>query len=182
MNIVTISGAAQNGKDTFAEMLKNCLENSFRKKVLIIHFADFLKFAAKQWYGWNGQKDEKGRSLLQYLGTDVVRKNNEGCWVNMVREFLLGLGNTVDYAIIPDARFPNEIDSFRDRSDINSVTTINVIRDNFDNGLTAAQKQHLSETALQDYVFDFTVHNTGTLLDYEGYAAWITGKLIEEKG
>lgn len=176
-NIVTISGEARHGKDTFAGFLKTELEKK-SKKVIIFHYADFLKYIAKQWYNWDGQKDEKGRSLLQYLGTDLFRKNRPDCWVNMAKEFVLGLGDSVDYVLIPDTRFPNEIEIMQD-IDTSKFTSIKVVRTNFDNGLTAEQKSHPSETALNDYVFDLTVENIGTEEDLSGSALTVACYLTE---
>ena len=111
--IITISGSAQHGKDTCATYMREYLMSK-NKNVMIIHFADVLKFVAKQWYGWDGVKDEHGRTLLQYLGTDVFRKNRPDCWATIVKELILGMGNTVDFVIEPDCRFPNEIITMRE--------------------------------------------------------------------
>ncbi len=39
-------------------------------KVLIAHYADLVKYVAKTFFEWNGEKDEYGRSLLQHIGTE----------------------------------------------------------------------------------------------------------------
>ena len=36
------------------------------------------------------------------------------CWTNCVKEIIMGLHTEFDYFIIPDARFPHEIDGVRD--------------------------------------------------------------------
>ena len=68
-------------------------------------------------FGWNGIKDEKGRQLLQWLGTDVSRKTYPDTWVDMVAALLKGIKTLYDYVIIPDVRFPNEIDKMYDDFD-----------------------------------------------------------------
>ena len=68
MFIIGISGKAESGKSTFASILKKELEKR-DKKVLLINYGDFVKFVAKQYYNWNGNKDEIGRALLQKVGT-----------------------------------------------------------------------------------------------------------------
>ena len=45
MKVITISGKAQNGKDTTAGLLKAALEAD-GYKVLITHYADLLKYIA----------------------------------------------------------------------------------------------------------------------------------------
>ena len=47
MKVITISGKAQNGKDTTAGLLKSALEAD-GYKVLITHYADLLKYICKQ--------------------------------------------------------------------------------------------------------------------------------------
>ena len=61
--IVVIGGNANHGKDTFGKYLKEQLEQS-SNKVLIMHFADYLKYICKQYFQWNGEKDIEGRTLL----------------------------------------------------------------------------------------------------------------------
>lgn len=159
MRVILISGSARFGKDSTAFMMKELLEKQ-KKKVLIIHYADNLKLFAKNYFGWSGQKDQKGRELLQWLGTDVIRKNYEDTWVDMVVALLKGIKTLYDYIIIPDVRFPNEIDRMRDNFD---CITVRVIRPNFDNGLTEEQRKHPSETALDNYPMEYELINDGDL-------------------
>lgn len=155
MRVILISGKAQSAKDTSAFMMKELLEKQ-QKKVLIIHYADNLKIFAKNYFGWSGKKDLEGRKLLQWLGTDVVRKNYEDTWVDMIVALLKGIKTLYDYVIIPDVRFPNEIDKMCDNFD---CVTIRVIRPNFDNGLTEEQKKHPSEIALDCYPMEYELIN-----------------------
>lgn len=159
MRVILISGSARFGKDSTAFMMKELLEKQ-KKKVLIIHYADNLKLFAKNYFGWSGQKDQKGRELLQWLGTDVVRKNYEDTWVDMIVALLKGIKTLYDYVIIPDVRFPNEIDKMCDNF---NCITVRVIRPNFDNGLTEEQKKHPSETALDNYPMEYELINDGDL-------------------
>ena len=151
MKIICISGHAQNGKTTTANTLVKQLTN-IGKHVKEINYADYLKFVAQKYYDWNGEKDEYGRSLLQQLGTDIVRNINSNFWVNIVEMTIntLFAPEGVDYVIIADARFPNEIDYWR-RNDYD-IMHIRVKRTgNFDDGLTAEQRLHPSEVSLDDY-------------------------------
>lgn len=152
--IIPIIGKARNGKDTFAQYLKEGIEERTGKKVLVVRYADYLKFVLEKYYNWNGKKDEEGRTLLQHIGTDICRTNNPDIWVNVVIELVKGLGEDIVYVLIPDTRFENEIDRWYDNEF--EVLSIRVKRLNedgtdFDNGLTVEQKQHPSETSLDDY-------------------------------
>lgn len=162
MNVITISGKARHGKDDLASKLKKDLEKS-GKRVIVTHFADFLKYICKQYYGWNGEKDEIGRTLLQNVGQGF-RKNSPDCWINIMSAFLQGLGDECDIAIIPDCRYPNELSCFDSFAE--NVFKVRVERPNFDNGLTESQKNHDSEISLDKYIFDLYVINDGTEEEY----------------
>lgn len=161
MNVITISGKAQSGKDTTAKLLKEQLED-MGYSVLITHYADLLKYQAKTLFGWNGEKDEVGRSLLQRLGTDIVRKKNENYWVQYVIDMLKMYCDEWDFVIIPDARFENEIIAVK-----NCFPTIavRVYSDNYNNGLTDEQKKHPSETALDNFKFDYEILNNSRTME-----------------
>ena len=153
-------------------MLKEALEaDGYR--VLITHYADLLKYVCKQFFGWDGVKDERGRSILQYVGTDVVRKQAPDFWVGFVSSILKLFYNNWDFVLIPDCRFPNEIQKLK--SEGFDVTHLRVVREDFNNGLTEEQKQHPSETAL-DYVKpDAYIMNGGTMKDLRcAVSDWLT--------
>ena len=145
MQLILISGKAGHGKDTLAGFLKEHMEAD-GKKVLITHYGDLLKYICKQFFGWDGQKDEKGRTLLQYVGTDIIRKQAPDYWVDFVAGILRMFNDEWDYVLIPDVRFPNEIDRMKEFN----PKHIRIIRPGF-NMLTEEQQKHPSETALDNY-------------------------------
>lgn len=161
MQVILISGKAQHGKDTVAQFMKEELEKH-DKSVLIAHYADLLKYICKTFFGWNGEKDEEGRSLLQHVGTEVIREQCKDYWVKFIQGMLCFFPDEWDYVIIPDCRFPNELDGLRFHF---RATYIRVTRPDFDNGLTKKQKEHPSETALDNVKPDFVFANNGTLCD-----------------
>lgn len=156
VKIICISGKAQHGKDTTASFLKSILEN-YNKKVLIIHNADLLKYMCKQLFGWSGRKDEEGRRLLQYIGTDVVREREPSFWVDYIIKIAKMFEDNWDYILVPDCRFPNEIVRFVESGFVTYHIRVN--RGDFDNGLTNEQKNHQSETAIDNIVPDYILHN-----------------------
>lgn len=91
------------GKSTFAKLLLNNLDNGY-----ILPMAKALKDLATK-IGWNGEKDEKGRTLLQLLGTDVCRHCiSENYWVDRWQEQARSI--PADVFIIDDIRFQNEFE------------------------------------------------------------------------
>ena len=159
MNVILISGHAMNGKDTVASILRDELESE-GARVLIAHFADAVKYVCKTFFGWNGQKDEKGRTLLQYVGTDVVRKQDPNFWIVFLADILSFFTGNWDYVLIPDTRFPNEVDTMRLVFD---AKHLRVNRPNFESPLTEEQRRHPSETALDGYYADYIIENDGDL-------------------
>jgi hypothetical protein len=160
MKIILFSGKSQHGKDQSATFLKEIMEVD-NKKVLIMHYADLLKYLCKQVFEWNGVKDELGRSQLQRVGTDVIRKQNPDYWVSFISNFLKMFPEEFDYVLIPDTRFPNEVQ--RMIEDGWDVFSVRVNRTDFENNLTEEQKNHISETALDNYKFDYYIDTVSGL-------------------
>ena len=161
--IIGISAKARGGKDQAAEFMKEKLEFE-GKKVLITHYADLLKFILKEYYGWDGQKDEKGRSLLQYVGTEVFRGNCPNAWDKIMEYMIKGFGNTYEYVIIADCRFFDDVNWF-DEAGFKGYT-VRINRPGFVSNLTEEQKNHRSEVELDNYKFDYVINNDS---DLEGF-------------
>lgn len=103
---------------------------------------------------WEGLKERAPgvRVLLQRLGSDVGREMfGEGFWVEQA---FRGLGD--EDVVFTDVRFPNEAEAIRGRGGV----VWNVVRP----GVGAANG-HVSECALDGFVFDETIVNDGSLDD-----------------
>ena len=151
--IIPISGKAESGKDFTAMLLKIELQKQ-NKRVLIINYADQLKFLCQKYFGWNGEKDIKGRELLQKIGTEKVRAKNNNYWVDNVIELVKVFEDDYDYVLIPDTRFPNEIERWD--KDYEFVS-LRIERLNHENKLIPEQRLHVSETSLDNYDFDYYI-------------------------
>jgi hypothetical protein len=100
------------------------------------------------------------RELLQKLGTEAMRNGlHPDTWVNaLMSEFIPYSARGSEYEemaskwIITDTRFPNEAQAIKKRGGV----VIRINRD-MDNGT------HPSETALDDYSFDYIIDNNGTM-------------------
>ena len=152
IKVIPVSGKAQHGKDSFGEALKASLMEGYGltdSEVKIMHYGDFVKFIASAYGGWDGKKDEAGRTLLQVIGTERGRYTVDPLiWVKMVEASIGIFADTLKFVIIPDTRFPNEIEYFHNRTiALHSVKTlpIRMERPDFDNGLTEEQINSLAE-------------------------------------
>lgn len=102
------------------------------------------------------------RELLQKLGTEAMRNGlHPDTWVNaLMSEFIPYSARGSEYEevasrwIITDTRFPNEARAIKKRGGV-------VIRINRDIG----NGSHPSETALDDYNFDYIIDNNGSMED-----------------
>lgn len=159
MKVLTIAGKAEAGKDTTAKKIKNKLEH-MGYAVLICHYADLLKYICTQFFNWDGKKDERGRELLQMIGTEGVRNKEPDYWVDFIKSILRLFPNKWDFVLIPDCRFPNEIVGMKEEFD---TIAVRINRPNYENHLTDEQRQHLSEVALDDFEFDYEIINPGSM-------------------
>lgn len=175
MRVICISAKAGAGKDTFAAMVKKELEDA-GYSVLTTHYADLVKDICKRFFGWNGKKDEYGRRLMQYVGTDVGRAYNENIWVDHIADMLTMFNGQWDFVLIPDTRFPNEIEVLKNRG--LSVTSVRIHRPDFQTSLTPEQLLHPSECALDHYDFDALIINDGNEADLAEKALNFTRELF----
>ncbi|MDR1541637.1 MAG: hypothetical protein LBU32_27350 [Clostridiales bacterium] len=152
MKIVLISGKAQHGKTTAAGFLEKHLEAAgFR--ALQISFADYVKFVCGKHYGWNGDKDDAGRYILQHVSTEIFRKRDPNFWVDTVIHYVKTVWPDYDYALIADWRFPNEYERWSE-SGIEDVARLRVSRPGFTNDLCDETRYHSSEMSLEGYGID----------------------------
>lgn len=178
MKVILLSGKAEAGKTTAAEALKKTiLDSRPTLKVIIMSYGSYLKETAKQLWGWDGEKDKAGRELLQWWGTDVVRKKNPSFWVDTVVRLADVASDCIDYLIVDDNRFPNEIEAWKDYNHV----SIRIERPGHISKLTPEQLKHPSETALDSYDFDYKFY-ASTKDELVGKAALFVRDLVNSKG
>jgi hypothetical protein len=156
--LVGLSGYAQTGKDTSGAMMVE--EAGFTR----LAFADALKSVALdsdtdlrnavRYAGWEETKQSHphARLFLQHLGVAARDHIDQDVWVNAALRNVSPGGRFV----VTDVRFPNEAAAIRARGGF----VVRVERPG-----TGPVNAHASETALDDFEFDATLRNTGTLDD-----------------
>ena len=161
---IILCGKSGSGKDMMAQFMKEELAKH-NQKTLIIHYADAVKWFCRDFLDWDGKKDEVGRTLLQTVGTDIVRAKHPNFWTGIVVGLIQAFEPYQDFdvAIIPDARFPNEIDISLEN--LKNCVSVRIERKNADGTswinptLTEEQRNHPSETSLDVFAFDYIIHN-----------------------
>lgn len=162
--IIGLSGYAQSGKDTVAELL--CLNYGYTR----LSFADPMRDAIYTLnpivfnlnsrvadlvdeFGWDVAKaNPEVRRLLQVFGTEVGRKQfGENFWVQQAFDKVES-----DRVVFADVRFPNEANEIIQYG--GQVWRVN--RHNH-----APVNGHKSEHAMDNFMFKHVLYNDGTLDD-----------------
>jgi len=150
--VFLLCGRMRSGKSTVAESIKRVIEKVHPETNVVIHgFAFGVKKVAYEAFGWDGEKDAKGRRLLQAVGTEAGREYNENIWAEKAYEFVID--HEPDVIIFDDCRFENEINVWQDKPSIGQVITIRCFRDEEE------YSNHPSEISLPD-------HNSVGYYDY----------------
>ncbi len=176
MWIIFLSGKMGTGKDTLANILQN--KHGFK----VYHFSDKLKDILRQ-AGWDGEKDEKGRRLLQDVG-NALRRYNPDTWVNITfNKMLTDVGEEhYDRICIADWRYKNEYYVFKDKCSQlwpnTKYLTVRIIRNScYASEYNQALLEDISETDLDDFDFDMIIYNTDSIKQLEKEACNIIEKL-----
>lgn len=155
--VILIGHKKRQGKDTFAELLVNHL-NHLDVKTTQLSFAYPMKKIIAEALGIEIEilehlknTNDYYREMLQKFGSGLMKKHfGDTVWrdlaINQISELEKeGYG----CVIISDFRFPCEY--------IEGATTINIKRDG------GNADAHISETALDNHEYDYTIDNTGSL-------------------
>lgn len=150
---------------------KSTVLGRFRKhgEVYKLAYADALKGICLD-LGWDGEKDEKGRRLLQLMGTEVCRECLDyNYWVKKwVAKFSAFIRKYVtDFVICDDLRFENEHENIKKFNG----TTIYVYRPEklihrIKKILFFWRKSHSSEGRIKPSDCDYIIRNDGTLEEF----------------
>lgn len=93
------------------------------------------------------------REFMQFFGTNIMRKMYSPIWINATINKIQQEGSTL--SIVPDVRFPNEVEAIRAAGGKVVKLTRQISEDN-----------HESETALNDYNdYDYVIDNQNMSLD-----------------
>lgn len=158
--IFIIYGKARSGKSTATDYIKEYYNNKNMKTIDLI-YADSIKNYAKRILNWDGKDETKPRDFLQQLGTEIIRnKIDNNFFINRMLQDIEVYSYFYDVIIIADARLKEEIEVPYNKYE--KVIRIKIERNYSD--LTEKQKQHITETALNNYEkYDYKIINDGTL-------------------
>ena len=163
MKIYVIGGKAKSGKTTFGKFLREELK-SYGYHPCVMNITNPLYNYAKNYFEWNEYQDEKPREFLQKMGTEIIKEklNKKYFLLNRLEEDIEILSNFFDVFIITDARLKMEFEELKNK--YNDVVSIKIERENYNDELTASEKEHITETEIDTFSdFDYKVVNKGIL-------------------
>lgn len=161
-----ISAKAENGKDATADILMSKLQGKSCKVAL----ARDLKSICMEYLGWDGQKDEIGRQILQQTGTDEIRDNLgwDTFHAERVAQIVKIIQKHYEYIFVTDLRFRNEL-HYLSAMFPDEVVSIRVCRLGHISKLNEEQLIHKSECDLDNYIkkFDYYIESENGLDNLE---------------
>jgi hypothetical protein len=181
MKVFLIAGAKRSGKDTFGELLQIEFEK-IGKRVERHSFASPMKSIISKIFKISEEELEEYkndtesiwvnnpntgfkiltdfRQVLQTFGSEAMKPIfGDKVWVNLLNDKINK--SKADIIIITDFRFPSEYEL-----DVKPYT-VKVDRE------LVNEDSHISENALNDFIFDVIVKNTGTIEDLRDLAKHI---------
>lgn len=160
LKIYIIGGRARSGKNTFGEYLREELKE-YGYKPCVMHITRPLYEYARCYFEWDGNNRDKPREFLQKMGIDIIQNKlgKKDFLLNRLYEDIEILSSFFDTFIITDARLIHEFESIKKHYD--NVVTIKLERDNYDDGLTKDEREHITEKEITSYKdFDYIINNT----------------------
>lgn len=156
--IYVLSGKAKSGKDYVASVMEKFYSN---QKCIRISYAYYLKDYLKRMNCWDGKEETKPRELLQQFGIELIKNQiSDTLLIERVKQDIEVFSYFYDVIFITDARRKEEIEM--PKQTFSNVTTIRIERKHYEDGLTESERNHYSETALDDYHnYDYVIFNHG---------------------
>ena len=159
MKIFVIGGKAKTGKNTFGEYLREQLKD-YGYKPCVMHITEPLYAFAKNYFEWDGNENTKPREFLQKMGIEIIQQKlgKKDFLLNRLYEDIEILSEFFDAFIITDARLIHEFESIKEKYE--EVVTIKLERKNYQDQMTEEERQHVTETELDQYEdFDYIIEN-----------------------
>lgn len=146
-------GELTGGKTTCAKTAALLLQAFYN--VQVCSFARDVKRIAKE-FGWDGDKDDNGRKLLQVVGTEAGRSYDSNVWIKYAFNHLENIFDidkkSSNIAIFDDLRFINEVKWIKYNGGI-------IIKVEDPRTKDSNMMKHISEKGIPDGSEDFIIQN-----------------------
>lgn len=167
MKYVLIAGKARSGKDFITQCLLKHFENS-RRRALADELKEYLcvlfNISLEELNELKNTEEEFTKSgttmrqLLQRLGTDIFFTYvDKDYWIKALVKHVNANFKDCDYVFIPDFRYPHEYTDLKKYIDPDDEVLTVCIKGNSE---TIKASEHISENAMEGYVYDYVFDNT----------------------
>lgn len=169
LKIILVSGKSHSGKGTVSEMIEEILKSQ-NKHVIRCSLSTYIRQIAKDDFYWNGIDTLESRIFM----AEVYRVGTNFYPYHMARRIW-------ERDIQPYARKDTVVivESFREKVNydyfvelfkehlVDDILTFRVTRPNYDDIQDEKHKQHVSESDLDNFSFDYYIENSGTIEELE---------------
>ena len=159
--IFCICGKARSGKSLVGKYINDKLQEC-GYKVIISPYTKYLKQYISEITGKKITDNNKPRDLLQQISSEIIKGElgNKNFFINRQIEDIDLYSYFFDIVIIPDVRFPKEIEVLKEK--YKNVISICVNRINYKSDLTLKQQKDETEISLDNYQdYDYVLVNEG---------------------
>jgi molybdopterin-guanine dinucleotide biosynthesis protein len=171
IKIILISGKSHVGKGTVAQIIEEILKNQ-GKHVIHCSLSTYIRNLAKEDFYWDGIDTLESR---KFMG-EVYRIGTEFYPYHMMRRVwerdIQPYAKEDTIVIVESFREKVNYDYCKillDGNKINNISTIRVVRPNFNAIQDEKMEHHVSESDLDDFKFDYIVENKGTVEELYSY-------------
>lgn len=168
--IISLSGKKRSGKTTVANYLiskHNFKEVSWAEPLKEVIGRKLFGLTEDQLYGPASIREEviekwgmSPRKILQVVGTDLFRAWRDDFWVEVAEPKIKALVTQGEDVVISDTRFLNEVECVK-RLGGHTIQVHKVKKE----GKAQPEDSHASETALDEYEFDYAIQSFSGDLD-----------------
>ena len=181
MHVIMISGKSNTGKGTVAEIIESNLIKQ-NKHVIRCSLSTYIRNVAKEDYYWDGIDTLESRKFMAEsyrIGTEFYSYHMaRRVWERDIRPY----SNKDTIAIVESFREKVNYDYFcilLDEGIIDKITTIRVIRPDFNAIQDKDMENHVSESDVDNFKFDYIIENSGTIEELYVKLDGLVGNIIE---
>lgn len=175
--IFVLNGSNESGKDTFVDLIKE-MESQLKIKCFHISSVDVIKNMAKK-YGWDGVKNEKGRTLLHDLkeAWDKYNSMTQQDIFRKTKNWIEKSDSLSSNFLFVDIREPEKIEAYINSIEkyYGDVVCVGSILIRSSRSVAASNP---ADQGVTNFNYDLTITNNGTIDDLKGKAETFVKSLI----
>jgi hypothetical protein len=169
ITVIMVSGKSHNGKGEFSRKLEEIYKNKTNHNIIRCSLSTYIRDITKNDFYWDGVDTPKSRKFMgevYRLGTEIYPYHMaRRVWERDIIPNLINDKNNI--VILESFREKNNYDYFnnlQDENKISNIITIRINRPNFDHA-GKEMLNHVSESDLDKFLFDYEVLNDSTIED-----------------